>query len=338
MTATASVRTDTNLLLHWISDHQQVSRYKAGKATRGLLTRIECELVTTLDDIDAMADAADEVAADHIARDINRIGKRSRWWFQNLHRLGHIERVENDGGALVAWQVVPPTFLKLSENKTLACGARTPELMEKFSKEGFQSELTPQPDAPDAWVIVGDADDVRDFAAKSGFRFGNDRGVELLNSMRRLTGDHPALQDLADEVLPDRKVKLYVPYKDGFRWRDYENNLIGDGVLARYGIPQRYAICRDGRFRELPKAGLHAAQWSLVSTAGVTHICYDAAARTLTLPASPGLPLLAERALIMASGRLPAHQHPHRIYFEIDRLRAERLAWLLNIKLLDITG
>ncbi|MEZ6121585.1 MAG: hypothetical protein R3C49_00260 [Planctomycetaceae bacterium] len=339
MTATASVQSATNSLLYWISHHQQVSRYRATKATRGLLTRIKCELVTTPDDIDALADAeedSDADPADQATQNVHRISKRSRWWFQNLHRLGHVERVDDAGNA-VAWQVVPPTFLKLSDNKTLACGARTPELMEKFSKKGFQNQLTPQPDAPDIWCIVGETDAVGDFAAKSGFLFGQDRGGELLRSMRRLTGDHPALRELADTHLPQEKTKLYVSHGVGCRWRDFDPALVAEGVLARYGIPVRYAVWRNGRFRELPKAGLHAAQWSLLSAAGTAFLSYDAGTRTLTLPASPGLPLLAERALIMASGRLPVHRHPHRVYSDIDRPRAEQLAWLLNSELSDTT-
>jgi len=328
MTAEAPVQSATNLLLYWLSHHRQVPRYRATKAARGLVTRIECELAT-IGDIDDLADA------DCVTQATRQVSKHSRWWFRDLHRLGHVERLTDSLGTTTAWQVVPPTFLKLAEDSTLACGARTPQLMAKFSEAGFPGDVTPQPNAPDVLCIRGDADAVRDFAAESGYRCGDDRGVALLSSMKRLTAEHPALQSLPDAFLPDQKVKLYVLHDGRFRWRDYDDELVQPGVVARYGMPQRYAIYRDGRFLELPNSGRYAAQWGFVAAADDVCVRYDAHTQTLTVPASPGLPLLAERALIMASGRLPEFRHPDRVYFEVERLRAVEIVRLLNVGLVE---
>lgn len=327
-----------NLLLFWISDQQQVARYRVQQATRGLLQRIDCELATSVAQIDAMSMERAPLTLTTNDR------SRSRWWFRNLERLGHIERLVDESGRWKAWRVVPPTFLKLSEDVTLACGARTPELMSglerlaAFEQSLLQSRVSRQRNGPDVWTLAGDAEEVRNIAESKSYQWGKDRGLELLASMKRLNREHPALQSLAETSLGEDVDKIYVRNGDRFAWQKYDDSLMQIGSVVKSKAPIKYAISLDNCFYALPPESRYPAMWSSVAAAGQAFLEYKRQSLELLLPASPGLPLLAERALIMASGRLPVFKNGRLTYFNIDEARAIELAKLLAIRLVDEMG
>lgn len=248
---------------------------------------------------------------------------------RNLLRLAHVE--EFGGDRLLT---VPPTILSINGGRYILVGARSETLLERLADESGVSVLPPipQPDGPAAQALSGDEAAISSAAEKHDITCLPDRSGDVLASL-------PSLSDVLmagpQEEIPER-CERWEPgsSKRRLRWKRARSEGCAPGLYRTIRKPhQWYLAPADGGppVRLDSPERRSAAAWSLVQN---KRLGYCHRARKLTLPAVIfGLPLLVDRALILASGRLPELGERVWKYFEVDLKRAQQIARIVGARL-----
>ncbi len=258
-----------------------------------------------------------------------RAGYR-RWAFRlayNLLRLGHVEQANRE-----RWRVVPPVLVWDARGRAILYGARTQHIRERLTKARGLTASPPstQFNAPEIWAFSGDAADVESAAQGEGVVFALERGGDLLAALPPLADE---LASAPERTLPDDLERWDFLAK---RWsRAPMGSLDLDGLFRTRRLPSDYFFRAE---IHSPAIGLEspdlrkAAAWRLAVAR--SYLRYDASRMTLTVPAIGfGLPLLVDRGLILASGRLPERTPDGWEYQNIDARRAGNAARILNLRL-----
>jgi len=259
------------------------------------------------------------------ARYLNQ-AKRLMW---NLQRLAHVERHKPD-----RFRVVPPAIVSTEQGRHHLVGARDGALIEELRKAMGPSLIRgSQIDAPSVLSFEAGEAKVADIAARLKIAQIRDRGLDVLASLPPLSG---LLPGAPPESLPERcERREWESAGNRFgRWTRVSPGTSEPGLYRTIHKPRHwYLVPRDGgptlRLDTFERRA--AAAWSL---AGDKVIRHHRESGDLRIPPMPfGLPLLADRALILASGRLPTFDFQQgSIYSRIDPARARQVARVVGAR------
>jgi hypothetical protein len=256
--------------------------------------------------------------------------RRARGLAENLLRLGHVEQA-----SLERWRTVPPTLVWCSGGRAFLCGARSDDVREWLVRApGVTTALAPQDNAPEVWLVSGDRGAVAKSAAAVGVHFTLERGGDLLAALPPLN-DELALA--SSEGLPDVVERWNLEAKRRVdRWKLVVSGSAGlAGLYRTRQLPRHYYFRRsvDAPVVRLdtPERRLGAA-WRIASTR--LSLGYCRSRMVFFVPSIGfGVPLLMDRGLILASGRLPAWAGGGWDYFDIDLRRATDAARILGLRI-----
>lgn len=251
---------------------------------------------------------------------------------RNLIRLAHVEESSPD-----RLLTVPPTILSLSTGRHILLGARSDSLLGDLSGAPGVTGMPPlaQPEGPVVHYLSGAEEAVVAAAERLKVTFARDRGGELLASLPRLS---EILANAPQEGIPER-TERWDPDAAIARSR-WSRTRTGDhvpGVYRTLRKPHQW-------YQSPPKSGPSvrldtperrvAAAWAFLRE---WKLGYSPERRELSVPAVGfGLPLLVDRALILASGRLPEFGSRGWKYFEIDPDRAHHVARIVGTLLEEV--
>jgi hypothetical protein len=298
-----------DLLLRWVSCYRELRRARVQTAAERLLGP----------PVDLKAE--DPRRALYV--------RKARRLTKNLLRLAHVE--EFGGDRLLT---VPPTIVSLDGGRHILVGARSETMLERLAAEPGVSLLPPIPqrDGPGAQALAGDESALSSAAEKHEITYLRDRSGEVLASLPRLSD---ILSAAPQEGIPEQ-CERWEPgsAKRRPRWRRARSEGYAPGLYRTIRKPhQWYLAPADGgpSVRLDSPERRSAAAWSLVQE---KRLGYCSRTRELTLPAiNFGLPLLVDRALILASGRLPEVGEGVWKYFEVDPERAQHITRIVGARL-----
>lgn len=301
--------TSGDLLLSWASCHRElrIARIRAA-ATRLCAPPIEFK------DDDPRRDRYREAA------------KRHAW---NLLRLAHVELHGGD-----RFRIVPPTIVSNGGNGHFLVGARDEALVDRLMREtGERICSVPQYGAPSVLTFQADDDVVGALTSRLRIARFRDRGLDVLASLPALGA---LLQNAPLDGLPDRCEKWERQCSGGRRseWVQVRSNDGDPGLYRTVRKPRQWYFWPhdSGRVLRLDTSERRsAAGWTMMRQSSLSH---HRERRELNLPAGPfGLPLLVDRSLILASGRLPQRDAQGWTYLNIDHDRARQLARIVGLRL-----
>ena len=244
-----------------------------------------------------------------------------------LQRLSHVEFFSTEAGH--DWRVVPPAIALLPSNSCegLLCGARSPELMRRVCRCADIDVVTADaPGMPQRIVVRGDA--VVLAAERLGIIVQADAATAILS----------AVPDVRD---PAPWFRMAMPETPGWAVHRFSSSRLGwvdctttDAMRKPTGLfrfvmkHQRFYFLRwRGRSYRVPvQVGKYAV---MQRRRGI--LAYDAATKTLSVPAICRPPLLIERALVLCSGFLPDFDPPSgrveyaKVPLDVARLAAQLL-------------
>jgi hypothetical protein len=250
-----------------------------------------------------------------------------------LSKLGHAEFEKSAGGK--GWRVAPPVLAAddvYGSPCAVLCGARSAELLATLTDCGGPGRLrvSSQSSSPDLIELRAESPSILADTAHSA-------GIPLLwNASLALLAVCPHVKDMA---LEESSIPVGAGWtvsrfsKSGLAW------VMGAAAEAQsvrtalfrfrgdYGTT--YVLKEGGRaFSCDPAVGKFR-----IFTRRHRPIAYNAAAQELTIAAGCRPPEIIERALVVASGRLPAFRDRTLVYTHVGRATAECVAALLTQRL-----
>lgn len=249
---------------------------------------------------------------------------------RNLLRVGHVEELTKE-----RYRTVPPTVVSCPGNRYLLIGARSNSLLAKFAKANSVtvSPATTQEWAPSALYLTGNEESVAAACGKLNVTLIPERWGAVLSSLPALS---EVLVGAPADGIPDR-IERWNPTAPAGRSRWARVSIASDapGLFRTIRKPYQWylrpAPSEEPLRLDTPERRI-AAAWRMLQ--GQARVIYDASRLILSIPAVGfSLPLLVDRGLIMASGRLPVRRHQHWEYLEVDSKRAYDVARILEMKL-----
>jgi hypothetical protein len=303
--------TPADLLLHWVSSFPElrVARVRAA--------------AERLHEPPARIDPADP----------RSLVYRHRLWrlAGNLLRLGHVEQAP-----LERWRTVPPTVVWCSDEQGYLCGARSKDVRDRFGHARGVSVAPPasQYNAPEVWSVSGDCAAVAEAAASAGVHITPERGADLLAALPPLSDQ---LSAAPTDGLPDSVERLDVEAKRrADRWKPFASGSADTVGLYRTRRSPRHYYFRQAV--DAPVVRLDTperrvgAVWQIAGARRSLQYCRSG--RVLRMPAVGfGLPLLVDRGLILASGRLPTWADGGWEYHDVGLNRADDAARILGLRI-----
>lgn len=223
----------------------------------------------------------------------------------NLNALGHVEFFANE--CENGWRVAPPT-LATTDGPTgrigILCGARTDELIERFSNnaETMQMEKIPLVDAPDAYRVHAKSDDeLLRLANEVGISFQRNAALAILSQVQSIT--IPGKNGASAEY-PVGQWAIHQFSLCTLNWVEVDRasaERASTGVFRftiRFQRP-RYFLRWSGNTHKTTRA---LAIYALLRRHRQRVLKYDPSTSTLALPGSCRPPQLTERALVLCSG------------------------------------
>lgn len=279
--------------------------------------------------------AAERLCAPPVAmdRDDPRMAKylrAAKRLTRNLVRIGHLEELSTE-----RLRTVPPTAIVQENHRCLILGARSEALQEKLVNAFGKGALArlPQREGPTVWQMNANVEALTRAAQSLGMTLAHDRGADLLASLPCV---RETLRAAPGEGMPD-KVERWDPDAPHGRPRWARVSSDGDtpGLFRTTRKPHQWYLRQTDAARPVRLNTFErrvAAAWLLVR--GKRRLQYSINERVLSVPAiGIWLPLLLDRGLILASGRLPEQRSVQWDYFDIDSVRARHTARILGIQL-----
>lgn len=250
-----------------------------------------------------------------------------------LSKLAHAE-FEGAAGQ-VGWRIAPPVLAAsdiYGAPRAVLCGARSAELLNALAARGGakQLRLSPQPGSPDLVELRAESAGVlTDIAYDAGLPVQWNASLAIMAACPRVTSI----------VLEERSIPVGAGWtvsrfsKSGLAWvpgTRAEAQSVCTGLFRFRGDYSTTYILKEG-----------GRSWSCDPAVGKFRILtrrhrpmtYNAAAQELAITASCRPPELVERALVVASGRLPDFRDKTLVYGHVGRAAAEAAAVLLGQRL-----
>jgi hypothetical protein len=226
-----------------------------------------------------------------------------------LRRLALLGHLDISDGQSVRWGVLPPMLVTpaLDVGERFLIGQRSPALRSSLLADSSLYERY-QPAAPARWVIL-----------RGGANLECYGGTE--------PRDAGCLAGRLSELLPDRDewlrqlpsweerdfaryfVELYNPAEDAFGPVQFRLNALEGGLyrftLERAGRPMTTLALYDCDANRWVAGDYYGLRFLARSAVGACRAFHDEEAATLVLPVADRWPMPYERALVLASGRLP---------------------------------
>jgi hypothetical protein len=248
---------------------------------------------------------------------------------RNLLRVGHVEEQTKD-----RYRIVPPTVVSLAGDRHLLIGARSDAILNEYKRTRGVTvpPVVGQRDAPEAWYLVGTDECIANASEKVGVAVSRDRWDEVLASLPALSD---VLANAPAESIPDRIEQWKPDVRAGrSRWAHATTAAGEPGLYRTIRKPHQWFLRpesgADTVRLDTPERRFAAA----LLLRGVSRVNYDSDSRILFIPVVGfSLPLLIDRALIIASGRLPEWKSHGWYYCDIDPGRAWHVARILGAKL-----
>lgn len=279
--------------------------------------------------------AAERLCAPPVTMDrddprMQRYLRTAKRLMRNLVRIGHLEEFTAD-----RLRTVPPTAIVQEKDRCLILGARSEALHEKLANALGEGVLPPFPqhEGPSVWRVHSDIETVAAAARAIGMTVAHDRGADLLASLPCVFDTLPGAPV---EGMPD-KIERWNPDAPVGRprWSRVTSDGHTSGLFRTLRKPHQWYLRRSDAARPVRLNTLErrvAAAWLLLR--GKKRLQYSKNDRVLSVPAiGIWLPLLVDRGLILASGRLPEQRSRHWEYFDIDPVRARHAARILGTPL-----
>ena len=260
-------------------------------------------------------------------------GEQSRRIVRRLRTLGHIELLRQGQ----TWFVTPPTLVMLRQDDqgVICClvGQRSPQLINLFQINGATISTTPQTseDAPDAVEICFNSESqiqnvVDDICRQTGLdvRYVGFAALNMAFELPNLSEWQASLPTLyiqegryefrqlkGDHFEPTTRVRETGLYQLSpiHKNEDAPLTLFYDAILGKWYKGDWYGL----RYLALQQ------QEDLVEAE------YDEKRQMLCVPLDQRWPELYERALVLASGRLPVRKHGMLIFNNINAVLADNL-------------
>lgn len=245
----------------------------------------------------------------------------------DLSRLGHVDF--ESANNKTTWRVAPPTFAACEhggETRIVAVGARTLPLLDNLATlaNGVSDLSSAVEGAPRALRFSFPAfDEALAFSRRAGFALQRDAPATLLAVLPRVA-DRSTWAVTETPFGRDWSVRRWniekVPgAKNDLRWVESSHDEVTSGGLQLLTFQKKFerVVLLRVRGRAF-RINAQAAKYVLLRNHRRRVLRYDEASRTLELPISCRPPPLVERALVLASGVLPATSRTAVTYSDVQ--------------------
>ncbi len=248
---------------------------------------------------------------DRIRETCTLLGIETEWggaWsvLRRLALLGHLEIAD---GQSVRWSVLPPMLVApaIDQGERFLIGQRSPAMRSSLHADGSLYEHF-QPAAPARWVILRGGANPKCYGSREPLDAGclARRLSELLPVRDEWLGQLPSWEE---RDFARYGVELYDPAEDAFARMLFRLNAIEGGLyrftlehVGREMITLAFYDCDADRWIAGDYYGL---RFLARGTVGACRALHDEETATLVVPVADRWPMPYERALVLASGRLP---------------------------------
>lgn len=226
-----------------------------------------------------------------------------------LRRLALLGHLDFSDGQSLRWGVLPPMLVTpaIDIGERFLVGQRSPVLRSCLQADGSLLERY-QPAAPARWVILRGGANPKCYGNGEPHDVGclARRLSELLPSRDEWLRHLPSWEerDFARYV-----VELYNPAEDAFGPIQFRENALDTGLyrftLERYGRSMTTLALYDCGAKRWIAGDYYGLRFLARSAVGAWRVLHDEKAGTLVVPFPDRWPMPFERALVLASGRLP---------------------------------
>lgn len=247
---------------------------------------------------------------------------------RRLRLLGHLETSVNG----YKWSTAPTAIVKIESTQPqfILCGQRNIKLINQLQASGIIADITDQPrgEAPPCLRLVVDNPDV--ITNKLPIINAGEASRKLADVLPEITTWQQNLTRL--ELVPSLQ-----------QWKKFH-----DDSFEVCGTPHEtgmYQMCDENfnprytLFYNQATQTWHQGDWyglrflALHSQGSYCQAYCDVDTKTLAIPINQRWPEIYERALVLASGKLPTYHQSWLIYENINRDIADLLSQKLNVNL-----
>lgn len=259
--------------------------------------------------------------------------RQAEWDFSNL---GHAEFGTAAGGP--SWRIAPPVLAAggyAGPCRAVLCGARSLRLLDALAAQAGSEAMTTeeQQAAPDTVVVsVSSAQDLAALAASVGLPIQWNAPTAIL-----LSAVPPWAARLDQVSMPIGGWTVSRFSKSQLSWVESsarEAAATANGLFRFQAErqPTSYVLFERGELYACDPAN---AKYRVLRRVGRRRrpLSYDASTAELTVPASCRPPALAERALVVGSGRLPTFREGRLVYGRVEPSTAAAVAAFLAQRL-----
>ncbi|KZL51180.1 hypothetical protein A2T98_03650 [Nodularia spumigena CENA596] len=247
---------------------------------------------------------------------------------RRLRLLGHLETSANGS----KWSIAPTTIVKIESEKPefILCGQRNIKLINQLQASGIIADITYQPrgEAPPCLHLVVDNPDIIT------------NKLPIINAgeaSRKLADILPEIKTWRQNLTSLELVPSMQQWKK-FNGDSKENKFEVCGTPHETGMYQmcdenlspRYTLFYNQETNTWHQGDWYGLRFLALQSQGIAcHAYCDVDTRKLAIPINQRWPEIYERALVLASGKLPTYQNSWLIYENI----CEEVGYLLSEKL-----
>lgn len=272
------------------------------------------------------------------------IGIETEWggaWsvLRRLTLLGHLEIAD---GQSVRWSVLPPMLVApaIDQGERFLIGQRSPALRSSLHADRSLYEHL-QPGAPARWVILrgGASPECYDGCEPLDAGCLAGRLSEMLPTPDEWLGQLPGWEE---RDFARYEVEMYDPAENVFVRVQFRLSALQRGLyrftLERAGRPMTTLAFYDCSAERWVGGDYYGLRFLARNAAGICRAVHNEEAATLMVPVPDRWPMPYERALVLASGRLPKRMDPQAgepvfVYKGIPQWLAMRLCGLLGVEM-----
>ncbi len=270
--------------------------------------------------------------------------KVARSIFRRLTLLGHIESSENGQ----KWSICPTTLVQCvtDQDVYILTGQQTPMLIE-YLKEHFDVETLPQPNyqGPPCVRVKGT---FTDNVSLNGFHLVHSGNISV--QLAQLLPDLEGWKDILPAIDRLSTTTYNIEIWNGRKFiqcdKFYERHGKYFGESGMYRLakkeennPYQIVLYFDEPNQRWLRGDWYGLRFLTYNSAGRKfEVKYDSRANELTIPVEEHWPLLYERALVLASGMLPARDKNFRWlkYTNVSNELVQLLVKKLNVSITEI--